>query len=74
MFYIPTKPFIFKSIITFDSSLVFTRRLYTLYKLALYIMLAVLNLIFNCPGFKLAMAVYRGFPTGRPLFYILYVF
>jgi len=36
-------------------------------------MFTVLNLILNCPGLKLAVAVYRGLPTRRSLPYILYV-
>ena len=67
MFYIPTSPFISKSIITFGFSLILTGRLYTPYKSALYIILVALNLIFNCLGFKLAVAVYRGLSTKRPL-------
>ena len=61
--YIPISPFISKSIITSSPSLVLTRQLHTLYKSALYIKLAVLNLILNCPGFEFTVAVYRGFPT-----------
>ena len=63
MSYIPTKPFISKSIITFGFSLVFTKWLYTLYELALYIIFIALNLIFDCLGFKLAVAVYGGLLT-----------
>jgi len=33
----------------------------------------VLNLILNYPGLELAVAVYRGLPTGRPLPYVLCV-
>ena len=73
MFYIPTSPFISKSIIIFSPSPVFIKRLYTPYKSALYIKLAMLNLILDYFGFKLAVAVYRGLPTKRPLPYILYV-
>ena len=67
MSYIPISPFISKSIITFDPSPILAKRLYTPYKSALYIMLAILNLILDCLGFELAVAVYRGLPTGRPL-------
>jgi len=30
-------------------------------------MFAALNLILNYPGLELAIAIYRGLPTGRPL-------
>ena len=60
-------------VITSSSSPVFIRRLYAPYKSALYIMLTILNLILNCPGLKLAVAVYRGLFTRRPLPYIPYV-
>jgi len=36
-------------------------------------MFTALNLILNCPGLELAIAVYRGLPTGRPLPYVLYI-
>jgi len=32
-----------------------------------------LNLILNCPGLELAVAVHRGLPTRRPLPYVLYI-
>ena len=73
IFYIPTSPSIFKSIITSSPSPILTRRLYTPYKSALYIILTALNLILNYPGLKLTIAVYRGLPTRRPLPYIPYV-
>ena len=68
-----TSPFISKSIITFSSSFVLTKQLYTLYKLALYIIFITLNLILNCPGFKLTIAIYRGLPIKWPLLYIFYI-
>jgi len=37
------------------------------------VVFAALNLILNCPGLKLTIAVHRGLPTGRPLPYVLYV-
>jgi len=37
------------------------------------IMFATLNLILNCPGLKLAVAVYGGLSTRRPLPCVLYV-
>ena len=70
MFYIPTSPSISKSIITSSPSPILTRRLHAPYKSALYIKLTALNLILNYPGLKLAIAVYRGLPTRRPLPYI----
>jgi hypothetical protein len=33
-------------------------------------MFTALNLILNYPGLKLAVAVYRGLPTRRPLPYV----
>ena len=66
-----TSPFISKSIITSGFSFVFTGRLWAPYNLALYIILAALNLILNYPGFEFVIAVHRGLPTGRPLPYIL---
>ena len=63
VFYVPTSPSISESVITFSPSPILTRRLYTPYKSALYIMLAALNLILNCPSLKLSMAIYRGLPT-----------
>ena len=71
--YIPISPFISKSIITFSPSSVFIKWLYAPYKLALYIKLAILNLIFNYFSFKLAVAVYKGLSIGRPFLYILYI-
>ena len=73
MFCVPTSPFISKSVITSRLSPVLARRLYALYKLALYIVLAVLNLILNCLSLEFAIAVYRGLLTRRPLLYVLYV-
>ena len=73
MSYIPTSPSISKSVITFSPSPVLAGRLYAPYKSALCVILAVLNLILNCPGLELAIAVYGGLPTGRPLPYIPYI-
>ena len=73
MSYIPTSPSISKSIITSSPSPILIRQLYTPYKSALYIILTALNLILNYPGLKLAMAIYRGLPTGRPLPYVPYI-
>ena len=68
-----TSPFISKSIIISSFSPVLFRRLCTLYKLTIYIVFAVLNLILDCPGLKLAVAVYRGLLIRQPLLYIPYV-
>jgi len=65
--YVPTSLSKFKSVIASGSSPVLTSWLYAPYKLATYIMFAALNLILNYPGLKLAVAVYRGLPTGRSL-------
>ena len=73
MSYVPTSPFISKSIITSSPSPIFTGRLCTLYKSAVCIIFAVLNLILDCPGLKLAIAVYRGLLTRQSLPYIPYV-
>jgi len=62
-----------KSVIASGSSPVLASWLYTPYKLAACIIFAVLNLILNYPGLKLAVAIHRGLPTGRPLPYVLYV-
>jgi len=69
--YVPINAFISKSVIISGSFLVFTGWLYTLYKLAANVIFAALSLILNCPGFELAIAIYKGLPTGRPLPYIL---
>ncbi len=71
MSYILTNPFISKFIIISNSSLVLIKWLYTLCKSAVYIIFAALNLILDYLSLTLAMAVYRGFPTGRFLPYIL---
>jgi len=73
MFYIPTSLSKSKFVIAFGSSPILAGWLYAPYKLAAYIMFAALNLILNYPGLKLAIAVYRGLPTGRSLPYILCV-
>jgi len=70
--YIPTSAFISKSVIISSSSLNLTSWLYTLYRSAINIIFAILSLIFNSPGFKLAITVYRGLSIGRPLPYISY--
>ncbi len=70
MSYVPTSPSISKSVITSSPSPIFTRRLCAPYKSALYVILAALNLILDCPGLKLTIAVYRGFFTRRPLPYV----
>jgi len=70
MSYIPTSASISKSVIISSSSPILTSRLYTLYRLAANVIFAALSLILNYPGLKLAVAVYGGLPTGRPLPYI----
>jgi len=67
-----TSTFISKSIIISGSSPNLTSWLYTLYRLAANIIFTALNLILNYPGLKLAIAVYRGLPIGRPFPYIPY--
>jgi len=67
MSYIPTSASISKSVIISGSSPILTSWLCTLYRLAINVIFAVLNLILNYPGLELAIAVYRGLPTGRPL-------
>jgi len=63
--YIPINASIFKSVIVSSSSLVLTSWLYALYKLAANVIFTTLSLILNYPGLKLAVAVYKGLPTGR---------
>jgi len=73
VFYVPTSLSKSKSIIAFGSSPVLASWLCAPYKLAVYVVFTALNLILNYPGLKLAVAVYRGLPTGRPLPYVLYI-
>jgi len=54
-------------VIASSSSPVLTGWLCAPYKPAAYVMFAALNLTLNCPGLELAVAVYRGLPTGRSL-------
>jgi len=70
VFYVPTSASISKSIIVSSFSPSLTSWLYVLYRLAANIRFATFSLILNCPGFKLAIAVYRGLPIRRPLPYI----
>jgi hypothetical protein len=70
IFCIPISAFISKSIIISNSSPDLTSQLYTLYKLAINVIFTALNLIFNYPSLKLAVAIYNSLPTGHPLFYI----
>ena len=67
MSYVPTSASISKSVIISSSSPILTGWLYALYRSAINVIFAALNLILNCPSLKLAVAVYRGLPTGRPL-------
>ena len=73
MSYIPTSLSKSEFVIASSSSPVLTSWLYAPYKLATYIIFTALNLILNCPSLKLAVAIYRGLPTGRPLPCVLYV-
>jgi len=70
--YIPTSASISKSVIVSSSSPSLTGRLYALYRLAINIRFATFSLILNYPGLKLAIAIHRGLPIGRPLPYIPY--
>jgi len=72
MSYIPTSVSISKSVIISGSSPSLTSQLYTLYRSAVNIRFAMFSLIHNYPGLKLAIAIYRGLPIGRPLPYITY--
>jgi len=67
VFCVPTSASIFKSVIVSSSSPDFTSWLYTLYRLAVNIIFAILSLILNCPSFKLAIDVYRGLLMGCSL-------
>src|SRR6266704_703602 len=67
MSYVPTSPFISKSVITTGPSPIPAGRLCAPCESALCVVLAALNLILDCPGLELSVAVYRGLPTGRPL-------
>jgi len=67
MSYIPTSASISKSIIIPSSSPNFASWLYALYRLAANVKFAILSLILNYPSLKLAIAIYRGLPIGRPL-------
>ena len=67
---VPTSASISKSVIVSGSSPDLTGRLYALCGLAANVIFAALSLILDCPGLKLAVAVHRGLPTGRPLPYV----
>jgi len=73
MSYVPTSLSKSKSVIASGSFPVLTSWLYTPYKPAIYVVFTALNLILNCPGLKLAIAVHGGLPTGRSLPYVLYI-
>jgi len=68
--YVPTSASISEFIIVSSSSPIFTSWLYTLYGLAVNVIFTILNLILDCPGLKLAIAIHRGLSIGRPLSYI----
>jgi len=71
--YVPTSLSKSESIIASGFSPVLAGWLYAPYKLAACVIFTALNLILNYPGLKLAVAVHRGLPTGRPLPYVLCV-
>jgi len=71
--YIPTSLSKSKSVIASGSSPILASWLYAPYKPAAYIVFTALNLILDCPGLKLTIAVHRGLPTGRPLPCVLYI-
>jgi len=71
VFYVPTSLSKSKFVIASGSSPVLAGWLYTPYKLAACIMFTALNLILNCPGLELTVAVHRGLPIGRSLPYVL---
>ena len=73
MSYIPTSLSKSKFVIASSSSPILASWLCAPYKPVVCIMFTVLNLILNCPGLELTIAVYRGLPTRRPLPYILCV-
>ncbi len=64
---VPISPSISESIITSSPSPVLAGRLCAPCESALCVVLAALNLILDCPGLELSVAVHRGLPTGRPL-------
>ena len=64
---VPINASISKSVIVSGSSLVLTSWLCALCESAANVMFAALSLILDCPGLELAVAVYKGLPTGRPL-------
>ena len=77
VFCVPTSLSKSKSVIASSSSPVLAGWLYTPCEPAACIVFAALNLILNCPGLKLAVAVHGGLPTGRPLpcvpCYVIYI-
>jgi len=60
-----------KPIIISSSSPNLTSWLYALYRLAVNVIFAALSLILNYAGLKLAIAIYRSLPIGRPPLYSL---
>jgi len=70
--YVPTSASISESVIVSSSSPGLTGWLYALYRLATNVRFTAFSLILNYPGLKLAIAIYRGLPIGRPLPYIPY--
>ena len=64
---VPTSLSKSESVIASGSSPILASWLCAPYKPATCVVFAALNLILDCPGLELAVAVYRGLPTGRPL-------
>jgi hypothetical protein len=67
---VPISASISKSVIISSSSPVLTGWLYALCRLAANVIFTALNLILDYPGLELAIAVYGGLPTRRPLPYV----
>ena len=62
-----------ESVIISGFSPIFTGWLCAPCKSALCVVPVMLNLIFDCLGFKLAVAVYGGLPIEWPFFYVSYI-
>ena len=73
MSYVPTSTSISKSVIISSSSSILTSWLCALYRSAINVIFTALSLIFNYPGLELAVAVYRGLLTRRPLPELLFI-
>ena len=73
MSYVSTSLSKSKFVIASSSSPILASWLCAPYKPAACVIFTALNLILNCPGLKLTVAVHRGLPTGRSLPYVPYV-